>query len=266
MLDSYGFKVPGSAIGELGPGDSIGTGLAALLSGAHRYVGLDIVPFSAGVNLMPFFDSLVQMYTRRERLPDEREFPHLQPQMESYEFPAHAIDWTDFTARAEVIREESKKVMSDGQRLSYRAPWTSTHEIAERSLDLMFSQAVLEHVDDLDETYQAMSTWLKPGGYASHVIDFGAHYLSPYWNGHWAYSDWEWRLVRGRRDFLLNRKPLSTHVKHAKHAGFEVLLLRRRYHDHGLSTDALSPRFQRLDPEDARTRGAFLILRKPSAG
>jgi hypothetical protein len=186
--------------------------------------------------------------------------------MGSYAFPAHAIDWTDFTVRAEAIREESKRAMNSGERLSYRAPWTSTTEMAERSLDLVFSQAVLEHVDDLEETYRAMFTWLKPGGYASHVIDFGAHYLSPYWNGHWAYSDWEWRLVRGCRDFLLNRQPLSIHVNHAKQAGFGVLLLRRHYYDHGLSIDALSPRFQRLDPEDARTRGAVLILRKPLVG
>jgi SAM-dependent methyltransferase len=240
--------------------------LAALLSGASRYVGLDIVPFSAGVDLQSFFDSLVQLYIRRECIPDESEFPRLSPKMESYEFPAYAIDWTDFTARAELIREETRRGMNSGQRLSYRAPWTSINEIAESSLDLVFSQAVLEHVDDLEETYQAMVAWLKPGGYASHVIDFGAHYLSPHWNGHWAYADWEWRLVRGCRDFLLNRQPLSAHVAHAKQAGFDVLSLRRYQSSPGLGLDALSPRFQRLDAEDARTRGAFLILRKPSIG
>src|SRR5262249_44088460 len=134
--------------------------------------------------------------------------------------------------------------------------------IALGSLDLIFSQAVLEHVDNLEETYQAMFAWLKPGGYASHVIDFSAHHLSPFWNGHWAYSDLQWRLARGRREFLLNREPLATHLARAKKAGFEVLLLKRDYAEGGIKAESLSHPFQLLDNEDARTRGAILILRK----
>src|SRR5262245_9785357 len=63
-LHLYGFKINGAQIGELGPGDSIGTGLAALLSGATRYVALDIVPFSAKADLERILDKLVQLYSR----------------------------------------------------------------------------------------------------------------------------------------------------------------------------------------------------------
>src|SRR4030095_16002954 len=127
--------------------------------------------------------------------------------------------------------------------ITYRAPWDSPDVIVHNSLDLIFSQAVLEHVDRLDETYLAMSTWLKPGGYASHVIDFGAHHLSPFWNGHWAYHDFEWHLVRGGREYLLNRKPLSAHLDCARNAGFEVVQVLRNYDDRGLPQDRLAPRF-----------------------
>jgi hypothetical protein len=129
-------------------------------------------------------------------------------------------------------------------------------------LELIFSQAVLEHVDDLDETYQAMFAWLKPGGYASHVIDFSAHHLSPFWNGHWAYSDREWQLVRGQREFLLNRKPLSAHLACAEKVGFEILSIDRLRDNGGLNTKGLSERFQALNCDDARTRGAVLVLQK----
>src|SRR5262249_54053254 len=151
------------------------------------------------------------------------------------------------------------------QVVNYQAPWSSPNDIALGSLDLIFSQAVLEHVDKLDETYQAMFAWLKRGGYASHVIDFSAHHLSPFWNGHWAYSDLQWRLVRGRREFLLNREPLSTHVACAEKVGFQMLAVDSLCGDNGLDSKGLSERFQKLEPEDARTRGACLILRKPES-
>jgi SAM-dependent methyltransferase len=262
MLDLCGFSVNGTQVGELGPGDSIGIGLAALLSGATQYVGLDVIPFSAKADLERIFDELVQMYSRKEPIPDHNEFPYIRPRLDSYEFPNHLIDWRDFIDRTEKIHGELRTGISGGRWVRYRAPWTSPDDIAVASLDLVFSQAVLEHVDDLEKTYWAMFAWLKPGGYASHVIDFRAHGLSPFWNGHWAYSDWEWRLARGQREFLLNREPLSTHLVCAKKVGFEVLLLKRDYDSCGLNASAFSQRFQALDTEDVRTRGAILVLRK----
>src|SRR5262245_46164212 len=110
-----------------------------------------------------------------------------------------------------------------------------------------------------------MFAWLRPGGYASHIIDFGAHHISPLWNGHWAYSDREWRLVRGQREFLLNREPLSTHLTLARRVGFDILLVHREENDKGLAAPALSRRFRHLDLEDLRTRVAMLILRRPKS-
>jgi SAM-dependent methyltransferase len=262
-LQGYGFRINNAHVGELGPGDSIGTGLAALLSGAERYVGLDAVPFSANADLEEIFDNLVQMYVRRERIPDHNEFPRVRPRLESYEFPDHAIDWAHFAARVDRIRSDLRTDLNSGGTVTYRAPWNLLDETAIESLDLIISQAVLEHVDGLEETYGAMIALLRPGGYASHNIDFSAHYLSPFWNGHWAYSNWEWKLVRGRREFLLNRKPLSEHIRHARTAGFDILFSQPEYDDAGLKREALQGGFQLLNEEDVRTRGVTLILRKP---
>src|SRR5437899_2222019 len=95
-LDRFGFRIKGARIGELGPGDSIGIGLAALLSGATRYVGLDIVPFSARADLEGIYDELVHLYSRREPVPNENEFPLVRPKIDSYEFATHLLDWTAF--------------------------------------------------------------------------------------------------------------------------------------------------------------------------
>ena len=43
------------------------------------------------------------------------------------------------------------------------------------SVDMILSQAVMEHVEHLEQTYEAMRHWLKPGGLASHAIDFKSH-------------------------------------------------------------------------------------------
>jgi SAM-dependent methyltransferase len=261
-LHRYGFRVDNAHVGELGPGDSIGIGLGALLSGAAEYVGLDIVPFSTKANLESIFDELVQLYLRRESIPDSNDFPFVRPGLGSYEFPADLVEMVDFAARSEKIRTELKLGLNQSQLLKYKAPWISSGVVTTNSLDLIFSQAVLEHVDELENTYQAMYAWLKPDAFASHVIDFSSHHLSPFWNGHWAYSDWQWKLVRGCREFLLNREPLSTHLRCAGKAGFRILNIAVLDGDNGLKHNYLSERFQSLDGNDTHASGVYLILQK----
>jgi len=266
-LQSYGFQVKGSRVGELGPGDSIGTGLAALLSGGNYYIGLDVLPLSASIDLNPLFEDLVQLYERKEPIPDDREFPRLQPKLASYKFPdSLLIDWPEFHRRVECVRAEIKMGLNQGTMIRYQAPWTSFADVGARSLDLIFSQAVLEYAAPLDEVYRAMSVWLKEGKFASHVIDFSAHGLSPFWNGHWAYSDGAWRLTRGKREVFLNREPLNSHLASAKREGFEILLLRKDSRMDGLDRSQLAPRFQSMDAEDLQTRGVTMILRKRRNG
>jgi SAM-dependent methyltransferase len=261
-LNQHGFNVKATAIAELGPGDSIGTGLAALLSGADRYVGLDVMPYSAKADLEDILAALAQMYSSRAAIPGHDVFPRMRPRLGSYGFPADLICPDGLADRIEGIRSDLRRGIAGGDHVSYHAPWTS-RTIAAGSLDLVFSQAVLQYIDNLEQTYRTMFDWLKPGGYCSHATGLGAVDLAPYWNGHWAYTDLEWDLVRGRREWILNRESLSTHLDHARRAGFEILLVAREYLAGGLDTDALAPRFQRLDAEDLRTGGVMLILRKP---
>jgi hypothetical protein len=160
-----------------------------------------------------------------------------------------------------------KAAVADGLRdqgdVAYQAPWTRTTHIRAGSLDLVYSQAVLQYVEDLPLMYRATFGWLKPGGFCSHATGLGANDMAPYWNGHWAYSEGEWRLARGRREYFLNREPLSVHLRLAREAGFEVLQADVQRDATGLSPDQLAPPFDRLDDEDRHASGVMVVLRKP---
>lgn len=261
-LSHHGFDVRGAKVGELGPGDSIGCGIAAVLSGADSYVGLDAVPYSQRANLEHLLDELYELFKAQAPVPDQTELSRVRPNLSSYEFPREVVDLSDLEIRAQTLRSEIRNGLTNGPLLSYRAPWFSANEIAANSLDLIFSQSVMEYVFPIETTYQSLSRWVKPGGFCSNAIDFSAMYLSPYWNGHWEYSNWEWRLVRGCREFFLNREPMSSQVNCAKAADFEIIEIEAEAGSGGLPTSDLAPRYRSMSAEDLETRGALIVLRK----
>jgi hypothetical protein len=216
---------------ELGPGDTVGTGLAALLSGARRYVAIDVVRHADVAHNLAVLDELVRLFADRTRIPGADEFPAIRPGLDDYAFPdailgVYAMQANLAPARiaaiAAVLRGEA--TASGGEPpVRYVDPAAAAGLIAPGCVDLVFSQAVLEHVDDLPGVYRACHAWLKPGGLMSHQIDFESHGTAREWNGHWAYPAAVWRLLRGRRPYLLNREPCGTHLKLMADAGFEIL-------------------------------------------
>ena len=190
------------AVAELGPGGSVGCGLAALLSGCARYYALDAVNKVSVEENLRVFDELVELFRMRSSIPDGHEFPEVYPLLETYDFPSKLLHEELLNKALETRRvKRIRESIAGGQMITYRAPWSDPAVIPERSVDLIYSQAVLEHIDDLPTMYKCMHQWLKPGGYASHTIDFRSHGMSDAWNGHWAYSDMLWKLVRGRRPY-----------------------------------------------------------------
>src|SRR4029077_8230053 len=121
------------------------------------------------------------------------------------------------------------------------------------SIDLVFSQAVLEHVDDLPATYRAMGLWLKPNGLTSNQIDFRCHNTARGWNGHWLYSDRTWRLIRGKRSYLLNREPYFAHLQFLAANGFVVAGSQTEKLESCLDRGKLPSRFRALTDEDLTT-------------
>lgn len=247
---------PPCRVAELGPGDSIGIGLASLLCGADRYYGLDALPLANLRRNLSVFDKLVELFRARLPIPADVEFPNIGPKLRSYDFPDALIIRAD-ERRIERIRRSIEDPVGVDSMIRYVAPWWNPEVIEQGGVNMIFSQAVLEHVDDLKTAYSAMRAWLAPGGWLSHQIDFRCHRTAREWNGHWTYGDTTWRMLRGRRTFLINREPHSTHIRLLREAGFAVVC-DQVVSGPALARRTLAPRFAQMSDVDLTTAGAYI--------
>lgn len=268
--------VPGfrcASVVEIGPGDSLGLGCAALLTGADRYAGLDVVAHANGERDRRVLDDLAPLVAARTPVPDEARFPELHPRLSAYEFPSRLFE----PAGALRVRADAERLASirtalqtrDGASadspLRYIAPWTSA-SVETGSADLVLSQAVLQDVEetdrrrDLSALFSAMSRWLRPGGVMSHQINFAFEGWDD-WNHHWRFSDAVWSVVRGRRPFFENRLPLSAYRRLFEAHGCEVMAV-NGVREPGAGRDAVAARFRALPDEDFVTSGAHIVAVK----
>lgn len=92
----------------------------------------------------------------------------------------------------------------------------------------------------------------------SHQIDYRSHGKADEWNGHWTYSDAAWKVVVGRRPYLLNRAPHSEHVRLLREAGFDIVAMDLQ-RAAALPRGRLAQRFRDLSNDDLTTCGAYIV-------
>ena len=250
-------------VAELGPGDSIGIGLAAILTGAERYYAFDVVKHANTERNLAVFEKLIALFRAETQIPGPDEFPRVGPELEDYTFPRHILTAKRMASalrvkRLDRIRQSLRSTDSANSMIQYRAPWNTKAAIERDSIDMVYSQAVLEHVDDLADVYQAMVQWLRPSGYMSHQIDFKCHDSAREWNGHWTHSDLMWKLARGKDIWLINREPHSTHVKLMDANGFRIVADKIVHKPSRISRRQLASKFRSLTDSDLTTCDAFI--------
>lgn len=274
VLTAHGVRAADATVVELGPGDTLGVSLAALLTGARQAIGLDAVPHASADRNRAMLADLVALVGARTAPPGDDEFPDVRPRVPWL----HALDQLvgEATLAAALAPERVARIDqalarapgdADDDLVRYVCPWTDA-AVAPGTADLVVSQAVLEYLrhdggrnDALSRAFAAMHQWLRPGGVMSHQIDFAAPF-GPEWNAHWAVGDSAWTLVVGRRPHYENRVPLSGYLELCTRHGFDVLVAEATPAGPGLPRHRLAPRFRALPDTDYAARGVHLVARK----
>ena len=242
-------------VAELGPGSSLGVGLCALTFGAQIYYALDFVDHTDATRNLRVFETLLEMFRERRPVPgDETTFP----EPADWKFPPGFVMPNDGRIRA--LRDDL--VNKTNKFIRVVAPWTSSN-IPRESIGWLWSHSVMEHIDDIEHVWKCYATWLASDGLMTHNIDYQSHGLAKHWDGHWSIGDVCWKIVRGRRPYLLNRLPHSSQMALANSCGFEVISELIYPLSPGIPDSKLTPRFSFVTtPRDRQTGMAFVTLRR----
>jgi SAM-dependent methyltransferase len=225
----------GFAYLELGPGDSLSTAAIAWAHGASEGWLIDAGSYASRDidNYHPLFEKLAGMNLARDA--------------------------------SQLMQCRSVGDMLNMTHCAYREDGlTGLKAVRSGSLDMIFSQAVLEHVPraEFGETLREMKRILKPGGIGSHVVDFKDHLGSSLHNLRFADGLWEQTWFAKRSGFYTNRLRYSEVVAAFTDAGFAVETVARRvWNAAPLPRARFAKQFQTLSDDDLIVQGATLVTR-----
>lgn len=263
-------RVPGlplAEVCELGSSDSIGIGIMALLTGSDRYTSLELSGRPNRDEMLEMLHELTDLLSSHAPIPDEVEFPKINIRLSCYDFPHALLPNTKLRAMLDETRilhiHESINRLSSGARdcdqIRFICPWHDKLVEKQEDFDLIFSRAVMEHVNDCRKVYSALAERLKTGGLMLHDIEYHGHSASRIWNGHWCYPNWLWSLLKGNRPMMINRATHEMHREYLKQAGIFIKDDARTIRSSTVSVNCLSRDFRDISAEDLQTYGGWIL-------
>jgi hypothetical protein len=267
LLHASGMRGVPAAVEEFGPGESLGTGVAALLSGARRYVGVDAVRHANAERTGALLDGLVELFRLRAPRP-ARGWPDYDALLDERLFPGSILTEELLAAslvpeRVGAVRRAVARLDGPSQDAALRyGTWCDFDPARCGPVDLVFSHVVLGQVEDPGEIYAHCARVLGSGGWMSHQIDLSSHGVTRRWNGHLAFDDAAWKLITGRRAYFVNRERLGGHLELMRLHGFEPVTVLRNHRIDGIPRSKLAARWKALSEDDLNCAGAFVVARK----
>ena len=231
---------------EIGPGQDLGTGLIVLSRGARSYTALDRFPIL--VNNVDFYKKLHNKLNRN--ICDQKTRKNLQNILATIEDqPQQNIKLPFFeyvTASAENI-----------------------DQVMHKKFDIVFSQAVAQHLYGVEKAFRGIYKVLKRGGVMCHRIDFRTTMSG-------GFREWDPLIILRYSDFIYenfmrypgapNRLRVDDYVKIAKEAGFDNIHIRSSTQ---LSSEKikdikshLAKRFQSKNNESLRVLSTIFLAQK----
>lgn len=223
----------GFTVLELGPGDSILSGLVARSMGASRAWLVDAGSF-AETNIAACHHTLALL------------------------MQAGYIDLglSDATSVGEVLRRANVTYLTRGT--------SSLEDIPDASIDFFWSQVVLEHVphDEFPEFLSQLRRIVKPNSIGVHSVDFRDHLGGALNNLRFSHATWEGRVFRNS-GFYTNRIRPGAMLALFKDAGFMAeVVASTHWPEIPTPRSAMAVPFHDL-PEDELRLAEFEIILRP---
>ena len=242
---------------EIGSGNSLGVGLAGLLSGSTKFYSLEKTQYWNTSTNLRVFDDLVNMYRKLLNNP----IKHENDGIPLWVFERNHLLECLNEDRLTTIRKELMDPMNESNvYIRSIIPWSEVTPIESNSVDLICSHTVLQHVQELESTYASMRQWLKKGGCISHTIDFKSMNSSTLWNGHWTYNSRTWNVVTGGT-YLINRAPLSKHLDLLNKYNFKLKFKKLISSPNNLLRSDLAEPYKDLSEQDLTTSGVYFFAK-----
>jgi hypothetical protein len=225
---------PARAVVELGPGDSVGMALAAKAMGMNTAYLIDVGDFAS--RDMDVYARLYACFKDN-----------------GYEPPPEV----DLSSRDAMLKSLGSTYLTYGTRALADVPSTT--------IDVLFSNAVLEHVARsefqqlMNETFRVM----RPGAIAHHQIDLMDHLGGALNNLRFSERAWEGSLM-SNSGFYTNRLRFSEILDIVKKAGFNFAVTQiTSWPNVPTPKQALANPFSTLPDDELKIATFGLLLRKP---
>jgi SAM-dependent methyltransferase len=239
-LRRFAGDITGKTVIEIGPGDNLGVAYGFLRAGCSKVTAVEKISTIT-------IDEYAARVLRR-----------LDARLTG---PGPTFD--------QVARREGATYVLDPGRLEVRRAAFEDLRLDEE-VDVIYSNDVLEHVDDPAAVFRGAYRLLKPGGLFINSIDFGAHNVFA-WNKRerpldfLTCDDWLWSLMFSRVQ-ATNRVRYSEILDAARAAGYAVRSVDVTHRvSHAYLAEIrrhLLPRYQALSDDDLSVVECVLVVEK----
>lgn len=234
-----GYPAPGFTYLELGPGESAATAIVAWAFGAAGGTLVDAHDYAA--REMDVYRPLIDALSRHPGVVRD-----VRPLLGCESLDA-------------LLKAVNATIRTDGLQ--------GLRAVAADSVDLLFSQAVLEHIPlaEFAPVARELHRVQRAAATGSHSVDFMDHLQHSIHHLRFTRRLWEQPWFAARSGFYTNRLRLSEMVQAFTDVGFDTRVTERsRWPEPPLPRKALARRFRGLSEDDLTTSGAVLLLTKAS--